>query len=71
MSNRKPMWHLTAMQHAFLIALTDWAARGRAGGLMTLPTGRVDSLELVRVVTALKCAKHYSTGTRWRRHQAA
>ena len=47
---------MTAMQHAFLIALADWAARGAHNKQTVIPTGRVDSGELVRVVRALECA---------------
>jgi hypothetical protein len=46
----------TIMQHAFLLALLKWAARMNRGKPIVLPTGRVDPAELVRVVTALKCA---------------
>ena len=62
MSERKPMWwwrrmHTeTAMQRAFLIALTNWAARSVHNNQIVIPTGRVNPVELVRVVTALKCA---------------
>jgi hypothetical protein len=46
----------TIMQRAFLRALLKGAARGDRKKSIALPTGRVDPAELVRVVTALKCA---------------
>jgi hypothetical protein len=64
--------HMTAMQDAFLSALTKWAVqRGGAGESITLPIGRVDSLELVNFIVALlKCTKH-STGIGRRRSKVA
>jgi hypothetical protein len=59
MSNHKRprrWWTKTAMQRAFVVALANWAARGACNKQIVLPTGRVDPLELIRVVTALKCA---------------
>jgi hypothetical protein len=49
--------HLTTMQHAFLVALADWAARGARNKQIVIPTGRVDPGELVRVVRALVCVR--------------
>jgi hypothetical protein len=46
----------TLLADAFLRALIKWAARSEHGGTIVIPSGRVDSQELRRVVKAIVCA---------------
>ncbi len=47
----------TAIAHAFLIAICEWAARENGARQVMLPTGEVDGAELCKVVVALACAR--------------
>jgi hypothetical protein len=59
MSNNRSLWPDTALSHAFLIALAQWAIAHHeaADARITLPVGVVDAVELLKVMRALERAR--------------
>jgi hypothetical protein len=54
----RPAMPQTALAHAFLQALLNWARRQNHGAaLIALPSGKVDGDDLMVVITALVCAR--------------